>query len=65
MSFNATFRRYVDSVGGVKNAAEDIGISESYAYQLYSRRKPISKQVAERVEIASGGAFEKSAVLWR
>ena len=58
------FEKYLKWSGTVERAAETIGCTPQYIYMLRSGKKPMSRQVAEKIEKATNGKFKKERILW-
>jgi len=61
---NSVFKEFVEWAGGVKEAAEMLGVTPGYVYHLKNGKRDMTKDMAEQCEIVSDGVFNRAAVLW-
>jgi hypothetical protein len=45
-------------------AAKELGVTRQYIWMLKTERRQMSRKVAQKIEIASGGRYKKNRLFW-
>jgi len=61
---NEPFREFVDWAGGIKKASELLEAKPARVGHVYRGIRAVSRDMAERVEKASGGRWKRCVVMW-
>lgn len=61
---NQNFLAFITWAGDQSKAATHLDVSESTVSLIASGKRPVSKKVAERAEIASLGKFKKESMFF-
>jgi succinate dehydrogenase/fumarate reductase cytochrome b subunit len=61
---NQVFAEFVEALGSRKAAAAALGCSYVYVCHVLNGVRPVTKEIAERAEQVSNGAFAKERMLW-
>lgn len=61
---NPIFHNFVQDCGGRQQAADTLECSYQLVCHILTGKRPVSKNIAEAVELASGGKYQKALLLW-
>lgn len=61
---NQVFAEFVEALGGRKAATAALDCSYAYVCHVINGVRPVTKEIAERAELVSNGAFAKERLLW-